>query len=226
MGTIVVPISRNVIRPHGAERLSDFVHCLNIQHNNIDFAMETKKRWSLAILWYKHFPTNRWLLRSPHLIRQPWGRRKPEAFLPFIQNTSNRISRVLLTNIKTADIHSGNSPGCFVSSKTMRIFNSGTHLSTGSPENEAGCTWNVQHVRSIKNYKEHDRCTWLYKAVNRFGGTQSSRPSGRANPKILARKPRRRDRMTVKKIELHHNINQGDEFLLNTSWTGPILSLQ
>ena len=58
--------------------------------------METKKRWSLAILWYKYFQTNRWLLRSPHLIRQPWGRRKPETFLPFIRNTSNRISRVLL----------------------------------------------------------------------------------------------------------------------------------
>jgi len=52
---------------------------------------------------------------------------------------------------------------------------------------------------SEKKFKEHDRHTWLYKTVNRFGGKQSPRPSGRSNSSILARKPRRRDRMTVLK---------------------------
>jgi hypothetical protein len=50
-----------------------------------------------------------------------------------------------------------------------------------------------------KKLKEHDRRTWLYKAVNRFGGTRMPRPSGRVNPNILARKPRPRDRRSVKK---------------------------
>ena len=158
--------------------------------------MVTEKRWSFVILWYKYFQTSRWLLRSPQLIRPPWGRRKPEAFLPFTQNTANRISRVLMINIKTADVHSGNSSGCFVSSKTTRFFNFGAHLSTESPENEAECMWDKLCI-DRKKFKEHDHHIWLYKVVNRFGGKQSPRPSGRRNSNILARKPRHKDRMTV-----------------------------
>jgi len=90
--------------------------------------------------------------------------------------------------------------------------------------NEAECTWDKLYI-DRKKFKKHDRRTLLYKAVSRFGGTQSSRPSGRIKPNILARKPRGRDRITVtKKIELHHNMNQKDEFLLNTSWTGLIFT--
>lgn len=156
-------------------RLSHFLHYLNRQHNNIHFAKMTRKRWSLAILCYKYFHTSRWLLRSPQQIRQPWSRRKPEDFLPFIQNTSNRISRVLLKNIKTANVHSGNSPGCFVSSKTTGVFNSGAHMSTESPANEAQCTWDKLYIdrkKSLRNTTAVLGCTkpWIGLAEhNRLG---------------------------------------------------------